>query len=401
MPLLKTEAAKLTNDSVQSGIVETLIEKGASEVLAQLGFKPFEGDGYAFVHEKSLPTSNSIADPYGTTIVNDTGENTRKLVEARLLIRNADTAKIDIIGKSDINDQRANDIMKAAKKMAKDFMFQMFHGLSTRNNFNGIEYWLSYYASEGFTEQVIYGTNTGLVTGTKQNLSLAMVDDLLSRNFGTPFQVIYSDRATRNEFKSLLNALGGNMAPTLMSDTFGMPVMTYDGVPWIVLDPVGAVKSGVCNVTATDATLTIDATLDPYWIGFTNLDVGRSISVTGAGTAAAVHTTTIASVTNESEIEMTAVAVTTASDTPFTVAATNVIYTATFDDNDALACIFHANRGVPANAGEYYGPIAGFDAEELNTLEDSPRLRTRLDFFGNIVSHNPYAQGRLSHFSLA
>lgn len=401
MPLLKTEAAKLTNDSLQSGIVEHLIERGAREVLAQLGFVPFEGDGYAFVHEKSLPSANSIADPYGTTIVNDTGENTRKLVEARLLIRNADTAKIDVIGKSDINDQRANDIMKAAKKMAKDFMFQLFHGMSTRNNFSGIEYWLDYYESEGFTEQKVFGTDTELVSGTKQNFSLVMIDDLLSRHKGDPFQVIYSDRQTRNEFKALLNALGGNMAPTLMDDTFGMPVMQYDGVPWIVLDSVGQAKTGFGDMTSTDATLTVDLTADPLWIGFTDLDVGRAISVAGAATGPVALVSTIASVTSETEVELADTADITVADAAFTVSATNVIYTAVFDDQDAIACLYHANRGVPANAGEYYGPIAGFDVEDLSTLEDSPRLRARLDFFGNVVSHNAYAQGRLSHFKFA
>lgn len=409
MPVLKAQADLLTQASLQRGVIEVLITRGAKALLESLTFKSFEGDSYAFNAEATLPTGHSSRDPYGTTIPTGVGTRQRIAVEAAMLIRNADTAKIDVVGKSNMNNQRAQDLMLASKKLASDLTYSFINGIhidaGTDYNLKGLEYWIDFYNGT-YTEQEVYGTDTELVTGTAQNLSLRMVDDLLSRQKGDEFDVIYSDRQTLVTFMNLYNLAGGNTATIFMDPMFGKgSAMTfmYRGKPWYVLDDAGAAKvsSGNGAITSGDATLTVDmtaATGDPHFPGFSNLDIGRTISVPGAGSAAATLTTTIASINAVNSVELAAAASTTVSDASVTVAATNVIYAVRYDEEDGVTALYHTNRGVPANAGEYYGPIAGFDAEDMGLLESSPFYRTRLDWFGNFVVQSPFAVARLSHF---
>jgi hypothetical protein len=177
----------------------------------------------------------------------------------------------------------------------------------------------------------------------------------------------------------------------------------YRGKPWYILDAAGAAKvsSGNASITNGAAILTVDmtsATGDPHFPGFTSLDVGRAVSIPGAGAAAATLSTTIVSVTNNTTAVVATNASTTVTDASITVAATNVIYAVRHDEEDGVCAVYHQNRGIPANPGQYFGPIAGFDAEDLGLLEASPMYRTRLDWFGNFVVASPFAVARLSHF---
>lgn len=383
-----------------------LITRGARPLLERLPFKSFEGSAYDFNMELTLPTGNSSRDPYGTTIPEGVGTRQRISVTSGMLARNADTAKIDVIGKSDINNQRSHDLILASKKLADDLTYMFVNGVNFTTDYNlkGLEYWIDFYNGT-YTEQEVYGTSNGTAAGTPQNLSLRMVDDLLSRNKGAEFDTIYSDRATMVTFMNLYNLAGGNTGAIFMDPNFGKSaaVFMYRGKPWYVLDHAGAAKvsSGNGSVSSGAAALSVDmtaATGDPHFPGFTNLDIGRTISITGAGSAGATLTTTISSITNNGAVVIGTNASTTVTDATVTVAATNVIYAVRHDEEDGVCAIYHQNRGIPANPGMYYGPIAGFDAEDLGILEASPLYRTRIDWFGNFVVGSPFAIARLSHF---
>lgn len=405
MPLLKVEADKISNDSLQKGVVEVIIERGARDLLMYLPFKGFEGRAYAFNLEKTLPTGSSARDPYGTTAL-PTGVGTRERisVETAMLSRNADTAKIDVIGKSDVNDARYHDTVLAAKKLAADFMEQFISGKGARWNMKGLEYWLDYFptVNSDYGDLLVYNTNTGLSSGTKQALALTDLDDLLSRYKGERFQLIVSDRATYVAYRNLLIAAGGNIASMFMKNNFGENVPAYDGIPWLILDPAGQAKAGADadydhTGGASERLMTVDTTSDPYWIGFSSLDVGRTVTFSDASTGV------IETVVDESKVTFTS-GTNPGSDKSalsFTVSATNVIYALRFDEQDGITSIYHANEGgSSAPTGDYYGPIGGFDAEDLHILEDLNNYRTRLSWFGNIVNHQPWSCARLSHYTI-
>lgn len=414
MPLLKVEANKLTLPSLQLGVVQVIITRGAREVLSQLPFKPFEGESYAFNQEKTLPTDNSAGDPYGvsTLLPGGVGTRRRQAVESGYLRRNIDTAKIDVIGKSDKQSQRDADLIMGSKKLAKDFVSQFINGVpdttgsTTDFNLRGIEYWLGFYETD-FPDQKVYGTNTGEIDGTPANLSLRMVDDMLSRHFGGDFDAIYSDRATQVAFKNLYNLAGGNTGAMFMEANFGLSerhtltqrVFMYDGKPWYVLDEVGAAKSSTSvAISSGDNTLTVSDVGDPGFIGFSDIDVGRAVVVPGAGASAADLETTIASVTSNRVVELEDAAGTTVSGVALTSSPVNVIYAVRYDEEDGFTTIFHKNQSVPADPGEYFGPIAGFNYENLGTHPDYPIIRGRVDWYGNFVNHSPYSIVRLSRF---
>src|SRR5690606_38094423 len=123
------------------------------------------------------------------------GTRERVSLASGMLARNADTAKIDVIGKSNINNQRANDIIMAAKALARDFVEQFVSGMGDSYNLKGLEYWLGVYDAE-FTEQKVFADANGDGTGAAQNLSLNLLDDLLTRWKGEGFDVIFSNRET-------------------------------------------------------------------------------------------------------------------------------------------------------------------------------------------------------------
>ena len=417
MPLLKVEANKLTLPSLQLGVVQTIITRGARELLADLPFKSFEGESYAFNREKTLPTDNSARDPYGSSLPGGVGTRQRVAVESGMLARNVDTAKIDIIGKSNLNNQRNNDILLASKKLAGDLVAQFLHGIHddsgtyTDYNLKGLEYWLKFYEAD-FNEQKIFGTTNGLVTGTKSALSLRMVDDLLSRHFGGDFTAIYSDRATQVTFMNLYNLAGGNTGAMFMDANFGKGerVFSYRGKPWYVLDEAGAPKNSITGDIATSAvggvtvgaspftTITVSDIADPFFLGFSDIDVGRSITISGAAAAAADLTTTIVSVTNYRQVVIADAADSAVTGKALRMAKANVIYAVRYDEEDGVTALFHENMTAPADAGEYFGPIAGFDFTDLGDHQDAPVKRARIDWYGNMVQHSPYAVARLSHF---
>ena len=403
MPLLREEADKLTIESLQKGVIEVLITRGARELLGKLPFKSFQGTAYTFVAEKALPDSASIADPYGNTIATGVGSYNRIPVASGSFMRNADTAVIDTIGKSNINKQRRQDTIRAAKALSRDFMDQFINGthvVGADVSLEGLEHWLDFYAPD-FPEQTVYATDAGTAAdyGNAQALSLTLLDDLLTRFKGDGFDCIVSNRETQVAFQNLLNLAGGNTAGMFMEDKFGKMYWAYRGTPWHVFDVVGQAKrttpgDAQAGIAAGSATVVAGGTLtvtDPRFVGFSSIDVGRAVSVNGVAQGV------IDSVTSNRVVEVSAAVAATGA---LEVAKTNAIYCIRFDEEDGTTALYHEGRGNAAENGEYEGPISGFDAEDLGRLESSEKLRTRLTWYGSFAVQSPHAIARLSHFTV-
>lgn len=425
MPLLEAEANKLTNPSLTKGVVELFQERGSGELLKQLLFKPVQGSSYDWVVEKSIPTGNSARNPYGgTPIPGGVGSRTRVDVKVGHLMRNADTAKIDKRVKSDINDLHAEDIKLAAKRLMRDFRTQFVHGngsyqKGTGYNLPGLDYYLDLFAGKyangslvastyaGFSDRKAFATADGTPYGAAQTLDLAVLEDITTRFKGDGFDVLYSDRKTAIEFKNILNAAPGNMATTFMDPMFGRPTTTFNGLPWIILDTIGQEKASSEDVNASvsiaaNGTITVNAMIDPYFIGFTDLDIGRTYTLYNlppslGGTV--LKTGTITDVISDFVAETAAGAA--AGPGYLVLEETSAIYGARYGESDGVAAIYGAAPGASTvNAGEYETAIAGFEAEQLGMMDDAPLYRTRLDWIGSFVVHDPNAIVRLSHYSL-
>lgn len=131
-------------------------------------------------------------------------------------------------------------------------------------------------------------------------------------------------------------------------------------------------------ITATDATFISAAG------AFTSSDIGKRISIAGAGTAGAVHSTTIASINSAISVELTLAAVTTVSGAAYvyatddTTAITNAIGVGRnidFDWGDYLV----SSKITVANAGQRffasgYPRVTGVDNRAARIVVDNPTL---------------------------
>ena len=395
MPTLKglTQSDNLTLDFLTAGVVEAVIERGAREVLGILPFKAFEGSNFDFNYEATLPSSTSIVNPYSTSdLPEGVGTVTKVVTPVRQLGRNADTTKIDVLGKSNINDQRAVDILRTAKKLGEDWVRGFVQGTTvdgdvTSFQMSGLDHWVDFYDGKGFTEQ-------DFVAGGGA-LSLDDIVDLLSRQKGNAFNVVYLSRPVMNAFRGLLNDMPGNTAEMVMSDKFNKPVLMYDAVPFVTLDAVEADKviDDVADWTTTSTTLNQDGQNDGFR-GFSQSDIGKTVSDSN-------ESTTITAWTDADTVTIAA----TITDTgTLTVDGDSkpLIYACYFDEQDGVAAVYHRNLGdMAASMGEHHGPIGGFSATEIGLLEGPSIFRARLDWFGNIVSQSPHAIARMRNFSVS
>jgi hypothetical protein len=398
MPTLKglTQSDQLTLDDLTVGVVEAVIERGAKEVLGVLPFKSFEGANFAFNYEATLPTTTSVINPYQTSNLSEgVGTVTKVQVPSRGLARNADTPRIDVIGKSDINDQRAGDVLRAAKKLGEDFARGFVQGITYGTDISGgayqlhgLDHWVDFYDdSGGFTEQDFVAAGGAL--------SLDDIVDLLSRQKGNAFNVVFLPRPTMNAFRGILNDMPGNTAEMVMEEKFGKPVLMYDGIPFVTLDPVEADKVvGANNWAVATNAVTYD-TLDNSFRGFSQSDIGKTISDASDSTTVATwvdaDSITVASGASLTDTE----ALTLDGD------SVPLIYAVFMDEEEGVSAVYHRNLGdLNASMGEHNGPIAGFTANEIGLLESAGDIfRVRLSWYGNIASQSPYAIARMRGFT--
>lgn len=395
---LAEQADLLTNPSLSRSLVRMIEDRGAPELFTQLPFKSFVGQSYDFTQEKNIATGTSTRDPYSENdIPTGGGRNRRVSVPARMMIRNAITPKIDVVGKSNFQDQRRDDMEKEAKRLAQDFFEQALNSASDdptsptdSPNIRGLQYWFREYEGLQTSDQTFYATDDRSVSGTPENFSFEHIDEVLSRQKGGDFDALMVDRETSIAFKQLLNNAGGNVGGMLQMENFGRQMLHYDGVPIIVNDAVGIDKA-IDSASVNGTTVTVD---DRHFYGFTVTSLGQEITLDG-------ETSTVDAINNAHEIEIsTGSDISDGTGKSGVVEQNNVMYALRYDPVDGFAAVYHDNRGVPADAGDYSGPIAGFNAEDQGLLERSPRYQTRIDFYGNLVSHHSRAQARAIGFAV-
>ena len=252
---------------------------------------------------------------------------------------------------------------------------------------------------DDFPEQFVYGTADGTESGASEALSLGHMDDLLSRQKGDPFQVMYMNRETWVAYKGVLNAQPGNTASMIMNELFGMNMLHHDGTPIVMNDAVGMDLDIGAAAISTDAVASDTVTVtDPGFLGFRDLNVGETITLGG-------ETAEVVSITDTHTVKVDPGSASggwsNGTDLSGKVEQQNAVYACRFDAVDGISAVYHQNRGVPANPGEYYGPVAGFDAEDLGLERDKQAYQTRLDAFLQNVVHDPRAVARLSGFDVA
>ena len=214
MALTLSESAKLSNDMVQRGVVETILE--TSPILQMLPFETIEGNSYKYNQELSPGTAQFYA--VNAVWTEGTATFTQKTASLAILGGDADVDNFIARVRSNIQDQRAVQTAFKAKSVARKFEQAFIYGDSSvdANAFDGI-----------------WKLTTAGQTITGGALSLAQVDQLEDLIPGGKPDLWLMSRRTRRELKALLVA-SAHYVET--GQSFGRQVMLYDGIPVEISD---------------------------------------------------------------------------------------------------------------------------------------------------------------------
>ena len=167
MALLLAEAAKLSTDTLQRGVIETIIYD--SPILQTLPFMTIEGNSYKYNQENTLGS----ADFYGVNAVWAESAATFTQQSATLAILGGDADVDNFIQRtlSNIQDQRAVQVAKKSKAVRQKFESTFVVGTvaGDPNSFNGVGALIT-----NANQIVTAGANGAALT-------LAMLDDLIDR----------------------------------------------------------------------------------------------------------------------------------------------------------------------------------------------------------------------------
>ena len=247
MPLLTTEAAKLSENDMVRGVIEEFYDRDG--LFGMLDFQHINGKAYVYNREKTLatgawlnpndtvPESASEFDPVTTTL--------------KINIGDVDVDKFLDETQSDLNAQKAIQIASKAKGMSREFRKLLVTGDESANaqHFNGMEKLVH------ADQRISAGVNGAA-------LSFSMLDELVDA-VETGADAIIMRQGTYRAYKALLRAAGGLDPVQVMIENFGY-VPSHDGTPILVNDWIPA---DVAQGSATNTTSVYAVNFDPA-VGF-------------------------------------------------------------------------------------------------------------------------------------
>jgi hypothetical protein len=214
MALTLSESAKLSNDMVQRGVIETIIE--SSPILALLPFETIEGNSYKYNQENALGGASFYA--VNATWTEATATFTQKSATLAILGGDADVDNFIQRVRSDIQDQRAVQTAMKAKSVARAFEDSFIYGdtAADPNSFDGLFKTVA-------AAQKVAG-----------DITLAKLDQTIDLILGGKPSLLLMSRRTRRRLKALLQASSHYVERG--ESSFGRQVMLYDGIPVEVSD---------------------------------------------------------------------------------------------------------------------------------------------------------------------
>lgn len=238
MALTLTEAAKLTQDMMVRGVIETIVSE--SMVLNYLPFAEVVGNALTFSQENALPTAAfyNVAD----TWTEDAPTFTQKTAKLAILGGDADVDNFLQQTYADPNDLAAAVVAAKAKAVGRKWSDTFFNGDVTvdTKSFDGLHKLIP-------AGQRLKANNNNVNGGS---LTLDDVDAFIDLVKPGKPDAIFLSKRTRRKIKQLRR----NSTTIIEADVdaFGRRVEYYDGIPLIVDDfildnrTVGT-STGVCS----------------------------------------------------------------------------------------------------------------------------------------------------------
>ena len=243
MALVLEEAAKLSNDMLLQGIVETVIKE--SPVLQRLPFIEIVGNGLTYNQEKTLPGIDFY--DVGDTWVESTPTFEQKTANLKIMGGDADVDNFLKATRSNVQDLEAAIIEMKAKALRQKFEEIFIYGNSATSpkQFDGMKKLIN---TASASDQVIAMSATGAA------LTLAKMDELVDAVKGGKPDLLLMSRRSRRKLGALLRADGSVVQSD--RDKWGNFIQFWDGIPvgvndWI-LDThtvAGSVETGTTGGT--------------------------------------------------------------------------------------------------------------------------------------------------------
>ncbi len=235
MAMTKVEAAKLSNDLLLRGVIETIVKE--SPVLQYLPFLPVTGTAVTYNREATMPAASFYA--VGDTWSEETPTFTQQVASLKILGGDADVDNFLQQTYADTNDIEAEVIASRAKAVAHKFTETFYTGdtLDDADSFDGLDMLIP------SAQKVSMGTNGGALTFDKLDEMIDLVKP------GKP-DVLLMAKRTRRQLKSLRRADG--ISTEMRLNEFGQQVETYDGIPILVDDfcPVDETQGTGTNLSS-------------------------------------------------------------------------------------------------------------------------------------------------------
>lgn len=242
------EAAKLSENDLQRGVVETFVQE--SSVLDRIPLMDIEGNAYAYNEEATLPGIEFRA--VNAAYTESTGTVNQKTESLVILGGDADVDRFLVQTRGNLNDQRATQTRLKVKAASYKFQDAFINGdvAVDANSFDGLKKRLT-------GTQVIDTAANGLpVVGASDNDRQAFFDALdaaIAALNGTP-DAIYGNRAILAKISSSARRLTITGTPR---EEFGKSFQTYNGIPLIDIgnkaDGTAIIPTNETQGTATDS----------------------------------------------------------------------------------------------------------------------------------------------------
>jgi len=218
MALTLAEAAKLSNDMLLQGVVETIVKD--SPVLQQLSFIEIAGNGLTYNQEKTLPTIDFY--DVGDTWAESTPTFEQKTANLKIMGGDADVDNFLKATRSNIQDLEAAVVELKAKALRDKFEDTFIYGNATTNpkQFDGLRKLIDTTTASNY---VIAMGPTG------STLTLAKLDELIDAVKGGKPDLLLMSRRSRRKINALVRAAGGMIETD--KDNWGNFIQLWDGIP--------------------------------------------------------------------------------------------------------------------------------------------------------------------------
>lgn len=220
MALTLAEAAKLSNDVLLVGVIETIVKE--SPVLQTMPFIEIVGNGLTYNQENTAATAAFF--DVGDTWSESTPTFTQKTATLKILGGDADIDNFLAATRSNIQDLEAAIVHLKAKAVKDTFEDTFVNGNATSNpkSFDGIDL----LCAAGQT--VSMGTNGATLT-------LEKLDELIDKVRPGKPDLLLMSRRSRRKLTALSRASGSGLLEVDRNE-FGQMVEFYDGIPVAIND---------------------------------------------------------------------------------------------------------------------------------------------------------------------